>query len=226
VLNGFSDDEQSARLTILGPNDLAIRGNTLPFVVAFREDDAWYPVPPALVGQMLEDFTGVITRSGCNCAGPYAFKLNDLEGPAGDRMVAFMTSGTCPTKQMIRPGWTRATLGALLSQHEVDYFIWAWKWLVTNLRTVMSHYRYDEAHNSYTLREPVRIVRSIAVSCPDQDPPSRLGRFLIFDRRTTFLMEAVQAQLMGRSVVTPTGDNSVAAKIIKTVEAYQRMSPP
>lgn len=161
ALNDYHTEDRKTRIRILGPTDLSVRGNTFPIIVETTINGKWRQLPPGLVGQAIEHFTGVVTRSGCNCAGPYAYKLFGLtdDGTASKMALHLKEGGTA---SMVRPGWTRATLSPLLTDAEVDYFKWAWRWFADNGTKILAHYQFNHATNGYDLVDdatpiPVRV---------------------------------------------------------------------
>ncbi|NBV83064.1 aminotransferase class V-fold PLP-dependent enzyme, partial [bacterium] len=113
----------SSMITVLGPS-LEQRGNTLPLVISFQEADEWFQTPPALVTLGLEQFFGITSRSGCNCAGPYGHALFGFSPSEMDKMDQHLLGFRDNRKStMTRPGWSRVTLSPLLIDDEVNYFI-------------------------------------------------------------------------------------------------------
>ncbi len=138
-LNGYT--HKGVTLTILGPS-VHFRGSTFPVVVTVKGNHHPFALPPQLVSMSLEHFTGVVTRPGCNCAGPYAYTLLV---PEGDRalVVEYVNRGDT-NSLLVKAGWTRFSTGVLMSFDQVHYVVSAWRWWVNSASTVLSHYEIVE----------------------------------------------------------------------------------
>lgn len=135
----------TAKLEILGPKDLSLRGNTFPFVLSVKHKGQWLRLPPAWVGLILEHTTGVVTRSGCNCAGPYAYELfEDLRGDVAVTQAEYLKDAP-PKRLWVRAGWVRGSVSHLWTQEELEHFIWSWQWVTKNIHTLLSLYTLNDA---------------------------------------------------------------------------------
>ena len=157
TLNGFESADGLSRVRILGPKDAADRGNTFPIIVEFKDGASgnWYRVAPNLISTALESLFGIVTRAGCNCAGPYAHSLFNIEPSEAKHLDSYIKNPSNPNASLVRPGWSRATLSPFLNQDQVNYFIDSLQLLGNNLDSVLSLYKQSES--GFEVKNPVDI---------------------------------------------------------------------
>ncbi|MTH96157.1 aminotransferase class V-fold PLP-dependent enzyme [Roseibium sp. RKSG952] len=90
-------------------------------IFSFRVRDARTGgyVHQQLVTRMLSDGFGIQARGGCACAGPYAHRLLDLTEAESEDIREKILSG----EEILKPGWTRLNLSALMSDEKAAYVI-------------------------------------------------------------------------------------------------------
>ncbi len=148
ALNNYQGGDRGAtRLRILGPTfDSANveRGNTLPIIIERQtEKGGWVQIDPHVITHVLQNYFGIATRAGCNCAGPYGHHLANQVGFVADVLNQYVQDlDANKTQNIVRPGWNRSTMSALLRDDEVQYFIDAYKLVVDHLDQFLNGYNY------------------------------------------------------------------------------------
>ncbi|MDE0590309.1 aminotransferase class V-fold PLP-dependent enzyme [Halocynthiibacter sp. C4] len=103
------------QIQVLG-HDTAHR---LPIFSLMITDVNGAPVHQQLFTRMLSDLTGIQTRGGCACAGPYAHRLLDLSREESDELFADLQAGA----ELRKPGWVRLNFSYLMTDETVDHII-------------------------------------------------------------------------------------------------------
>ncbi len=125
------------RLTILGLN----KTPRLPFFSLLIADQEGAPVPPALFTTMLSDLSGIQSRGGCACAGPYGHRLLGI-----DRARSEAIHGEIARGEMVhKPGWVRLNFSYLMDQATVEYIIHSVGALARDVDAQARRYRWDSA---------------------------------------------------------------------------------
>ncbi|GLD96889.1 hypothetical protein PINS_up005572 [Pythium insidiosum] len=93
----------------------------------------------SFVSALLNDLFGVQTRSGCQCAGPYAMRLLGLS----TQSVVALESALLDGAAALRPGFTRLNVAYFMDDEEVEYVLSAVHFVATDGWRFLSLYELD-----------------------------------------------------------------------------------
>lgn len=104
-----------------------------------------------LIQRILNDIFGIQLRSGCNCAGPFGVKLlckifNLKENI--QNIIDEVKKGNGGVK----PGWVRFNVHYSFTDEDMEYLIFAMKFVTENGRRIANQY-YEETNGDYHISE-------------------------------------------------------------------------
>ncbi|MGA1180304.1 MAG: aminotransferase class V-fold PLP-dependent enzyme [Marivivens sp.] len=103
---------------------------------------------PLLLTRILSDCFGIQARGGCACAGPYGHRLLGIDEETSEAIRARILKGDA----MLKPGWTRFNLSALMNDEKADKVIDAIRLIAFNPERYAALYSFDAAAGDFTLR--------------------------------------------------------------------------
>lgn len=95
---------------------------------------------------LLNDYFGIQTRGGCDCAGTYGHYLLHIDKETSKKITDQIDSGDLSTK----PGWIRLSIHPVMTNTEINYIIDSIKSLVANFKNWQMDYVYKPATNEFT----------------------------------------------------------------------------
>ena len=112
--------------------------------------------------RLLNDRFAIQTRDGCSCAGTYGHVLLNINYEMSHRITDKINSGDIGAK----PGWVRVSLHPTMTDHEIDYIVYAIEEIIMYGNKWSSKFRFDRSTGQYkqaesneeifTLREPIQ----------------------------------------------------------------------
>ena len=103
------------------------------------------------VTALLNDLFGVQTRSGCSCAGLWGeYLLGTIDDVNASGLVKSITEDG---DMSMKPGWTRFSLAAWLTQDEIDYVLDSVLFVALNGRSFMSLYTCNDVTGQWVHKD-------------------------------------------------------------------------
>ncbi|GAB9477254.1 hypothetical protein Gpo141_00014317, partial [Globisporangium polare] len=135
--------KSNPRIVLLGRSDV----DKLPifsFLVRFSDRFLHYNFVCAL----LNDLFGVLTRGGCQCAGPYGAKILGITpSDLSDAKKAIVAG-----QEVLKPGSTRMSFPYFMDASEVEYILRAVHFVADEGWKLLPQYKFDVKHASWTHR--------------------------------------------------------------------------
>jgi len=134
---------------------LQIMGNpdadrALPFFsIRLVDDKGQDRLHPLLLTRILSDCFGIQARGGCACAGPYGHRLLGIDEETSADIRSRILAGDA----MLKPGWTRLNLSALMEDDKADAIIDAVRLIALKPERYAALYSFDATTNDFTLRQ-------------------------------------------------------------------------
>ena len=104
---------------------------------------------PLLLTRILSDCFGIQARGGCACAGPYGHRLLGIDEETSEAIRARILRGDA----ILKPGWTRFNLSALMDDEKADKVIDAIRLIAFKPERYAALYSFDAAANDFALRK-------------------------------------------------------------------------
>ncbi len=148
------DLRQRALKAWVGLPGLQIMGNpeadrALPFFsIRLVDEKGADTLHPLLLTRILSDCFGIQARGGCACAGPYGHRLLGIDEGASEEIRARILGG----ETLLKPGWTRLNLSALMDDEKADKVIGAIREIALKPERFAALYSYDPKTNDFMLR--------------------------------------------------------------------------
>ncbi|MEZ5011249.1 MAG: aminotransferase class V-fold PLP-dependent enzyme [Bacteroidales bacterium] len=98
-----------------------------------------------LMVKLLSDLYGIQVRGGCACAGTYGHFLLDVSYDKSHNIVEKINSGDLSDK----PGWVRLSLHPTMKESELEYFVKAVEYIVSNIEDLKKKYCYNSKKNEF-----------------------------------------------------------------------------
>ena len=137
-----------AQLTIMG-NPRA--SEVLPiFSILIKQADGT-ALHQQLLTRILSDCFGIQSRGGCACAGPYGHRLLEIDQPTSDAMRTRILAGD----DLLKPGFTRLNLSALMDDAKADKIISAVAAIARDPAQFARLYAYDAALQDFRLADRI-----------------------------------------------------------------------
>lgn len=127
-----------------GINNLNILAANIPErlgVVSFYIDDLHYN----LGVKLLNDYFGIQSRGGCDCAGTYGHYLLHIGKDISKKITDTIDKGDFSTK----PGWIRISIHPIMTNTEIEYIADAIKELAINFKVWQKEYFYNSYTNTF-----------------------------------------------------------------------------
>ncbi len=134
---------------------LQIMGNpdadrALPFFsIRLVDEKGQDRMHPLLMTRVLSDCFGIQARGGCACAGPYGHRLLGIDEAASEGIRRRILAG----EAMLKPGWTRFNLSALMDDEKADKIIDAIRLIALKPDRYAALYSFDAASDDFVLRQ-------------------------------------------------------------------------
>lgn len=134
---------------------LQIMGNpdadrALPFFsIRLVDEKGQDRLHPLLLTRVLSDCFGIQARGGCACAGPYGHRLLGIDEAASEDIRRRILAG----EVMLKPGWTRFNLSALMNDEKADKIIDAVRLIALKPERYAALYSFDAESNDFVLRQ-------------------------------------------------------------------------
>lgn len=147
--------KSNSRIVLLGRSDV----DKLPifsFLVRFSDRFLHYNFVCAL----LNDLFGVLTRGGCQCAGPYGAKILGI-GPAD---LADAKKAIVAGQEVLKPGSTRMSFPYFMDANEIEYILQAVHFVANEGWKLLPQYKYDVKHASWTHRSRLNAASSASTT--------------------------------------------------------------
>lgn len=95
--------------------------------------------------KLLNDYFGIQTRGGCDCAGTYGHHLLHIDKETSKKITDRIDTGDISTK----PGWIRLSIHPIMSTSEINYILDSIKTLVLNFKIWQKDYVYNAPTNEF-----------------------------------------------------------------------------
>lgn len=95
--------------------------------------------------KLLNDYFGIQTRGGCDCAGTYGHHLLYIDKETSKKITDRIDTGDLSTK----PGWIRLSIHPIMSTSEINYILDSIKALVLNFKIWQKDYVYNVPTNEF-----------------------------------------------------------------------------
>ena len=110
-------------------------------VIFFYIDDLHYN----LGVKLLNDYFGIQSRGGCDCAGTYGHYLLHIDKKVSKKITNIIETGDLSTK----PGWIRISIHPVMTNAEIYFIAGAIKELAGNFKTWGKEYFYNSYSNTF-----------------------------------------------------------------------------
>lgn len=125
-----------------------------------------------LIQRILNDIFGIQLRSGCNCAGPFGVKLLEKIFKLKENMphiIEEVKKGNAG----IKPGWVRFNVHYSFTDEDMDYLIFALKFVTENGRKIANQY-YEETNGDYHINSQKRYALNPDLNQLDENSLKRI----------------------------------------------------
>lgn len=161
--------KSSCKIEILGTHKVEERSSVFS-VVFFDNKGKIYHYH--LIQRILNDIFGIQLRSGCNCAGPFGVKLLEKIFKLKENMPQIIEE-IKKGNTGIKPGWVRFNVHYSFTDEDMEYLIFALKFVTENGRKIANQY-YEETNGDYHINSQKRYALNPDLNQLDENSLKRI----------------------------------------------------